>query len=662
MNLTASDISFMKNDIISNFVVDRNYMLPSEYCESVRYLPKELTPKSGFYDYNWTPYLREIVDNLSPMSDVRETVFMKPAQIGATTGVLEAGICYNIGSDPKPQLFISADKELVEKGMEVKVDRMIDGSGLRHLIRPQTGAKTNKTGDRKSEKDYPGGFLHAIGALSPGKLRSMNYPVGYFDELDAFQQILKNEGDPVALAKNRILIPYEDKAKILYLSTPLVLQTSKIYALYIQGDQRNYYVPCVNCGELIVLHWHLRESQTESGENAGIIFETDKNGKLIRKSVFYKCQHCTGLMTNDHKSIILTEGFWKPTAEPKKDRLRSYWLNALYSPVGMYSWAGMVESWLECWDIDKKRVKDVEKYREFRNTKEGKPFEELGEAPKFERVILHRRHYPKNTIPNKLAIADNGYPILIVLCSVDVQPSGFYVDIKGYTINGISYTIDFRFIDGNPLDKNNNCWQELRNIIDVEEWTADDGKKYYIRSTFIDAAWGESTENVYNFCSSYSNSVYPIFGEQWFKGEFSGITFKDAAKATIEKSGCTAVYKINTTKTKDRVAFAFKSDWTSGDIQPHWKPNFPDDFRDDYFKMFEAEYKAKQIERRTGRILGFFWVQVQGADNHAFDTFGYNLALLDLVAHYVCTHKLELESLHWDSFWDYAKEGHYYEN
>jgi phage terminase large subunit GpA-like protein len=652
-----TDTEFMTG-LINSIVTSREFKLPSEYIESVRYLPKELSPKHGFFDYNYTPYLREIVDNFSPLSNVRETVFMKSVQIGATTGALEGVIAYCIGCVPKPQLYISADKELVEKGMEVKVDRMIDGCDLRHLIKPQTGVKTKKTGDRKTEKDYPGGFLHAIGAQSPGKLRSMNYPVLLFDELDGMPDKLKNEGDPVSLAKNRCLIPYEEKGKILYISTPLVMQTSKIYALYLQGDQRNYFVPCIHCGEQIVLYWHLRESQTKTGLRGGIIYDVTESGKLIKQSVRYKCQECGGEMENHHKSIILVEGEWRPTVEAKKDRMRSYWLNALYSPVGMFSWAGMVESFAECWDLKNNKLLDREGYRDFRNTKQGLPFEEMGEAPKYERIIRHQRHYAKNTIPNKLCIADNGFPILFLIASADVQKTCIYFDIKGYTVGGRSYTIDFRQIDGDPQDLNDPCWNALSDIIEFEKWESDDGKTYKIQTTFI---------TVYEFCAMYSVGVYPQIGERYLNG---GLTIKKASKETVEKAGCW-VYKTNTTLLKDRIAKSFRQDWESGEDQPLWRPNFPDDFRDDYFRQFESEYKAPIIDTKTKKpTRQFVWTPIGHRENHAWDTFVYNLAGLEQFAESVCLAEkydeegkeigLELESLNWAAFWEFAVKQKYY--
>lgn len=660
-NTTHSDKIFMSS-VLNSIKTDRIYELPSKYNERTRYLPAELTGKSGYVDYNYTPYHREIVDNFSPISPVREVAVVKPSQIGFTTMVLESLINYHIGSYPRPMVYVTADNELAEKGMETKVERMIDSAGLRELIKTQSGQKTKKTGDRKTEKEFKGGFLHAIGALNPGKLRSMSYPIGLVDEFDAFPAKLKNEGSPEDLLKNRIIIPYESNYKILYGSTPLVTQTSKIIPLYNQGDQRNYFVPCLNCGEMIVLHWHLKESQTDTGDEAGIIFEVMESGRLIEDSVFYKCQKCGGHMVNDQKTVILKEGGWLPTAEAIRPELRSYWLNSLYSPVGMFSWEGMVKSFLECWDVKKGRVKDREKYRSFRNTKEGKGFEELGEGIKYERVVQFQRNYSSNTIPNKMCIEDNGKPILLLNGTVDVQDKCLFVDIKGYTTGGISYTIDFRKLDGDTQNPKDQCWTRLKKIIEEEDWTADDGKKYFARTWFIDSADGDKTKIVYDFCKQIKDGgVYPIFGSQWLTGDGRGITYKEASKKTIEGAGC-IVYNINTTITKNRVSDAFKQDWNAGTTQPDWRPNFPEDFRDDYFRQFEAEYKVQKLEPSTGRFLGMIWKQVEGRDNHAFDTFGYSVAALELLAEYACKNRLGLDSLNWVEFWKFAEGGFYYEN
>ena len=95
-----------------------------------------------------------------------------------------------------------------------------------------SGNKRKRTGDKKTEKEFAGGFIHGITSNNASSLRSMSYPVLLMDEIDGFKMEVGKEGDPIELAKNRTLQPYEDTAKILYLSTPTILQISKIYELF----------------------------------------------------------------------------------------------------------------------------------------------------------------------------------------------------------------------------------------------------------------------------------------------------------------------------------------------------------------------------------------------------------------------------------------------
>ena len=654
MQVTQNDLDFILG-VINSITTKREYELPSEYNERIRYLPKELTAKSGFIDYDYVPYFREIVDNFYPLSHIREVALMKSAQIGATTSILESIIAYFIGSCPRPQLYVSADKELVKKAISEKLERMIDNSGLRHLIKNQTDVKTKKTGDTATEKSYPGGFMHGIGAQSGGKLRAMSYPVLLLDEIAGFPDSIAKEGDPVSLARNRCLIPYEDIAKILYLSTPGIEQTCKMINLYKQGDQRNYMVPCLRCGEFIVLHWNLNESQTETGDKGGIIFETLESGRLDKASVFYKCQKCGGLLENHEKAIMLPEGFWKATAVAVRDRFRSYWLNALYSPVGMFSFIGVVESFLDCWDNEKKRVRDIEKYRDFRNTKQGLGFEIRSERMKYERVIEYRRTYSRNMILNKQIEEETGSPMLFLTAACDVHKENIMAHIIGWSKGGVNWTLDFRIIEGDTIDFNSQCWRELEQIVENEIWTADDGKRYKLRLTLVDA--GYHTDQVYEFCSQYSHSVYPVFGKEIL---INNLAFLETSQKTIEKAGCLC-YFINTNLTKDRVSQSFRKDWNTGELQPNWRPNFCEDIRDDIFKMYEAEYKVEKRNKETNQFMGFVWYHQIGADNHIVDTHGNNMAAVQMIAEYACIEELKLDSLSWPDFWEWAqKEEPYY--
>jgi phage terminase large subunit GpA-like protein len=654
------DIEFLQSGF-DRLTTEKKFELPSKYIERVRYMPPELTRKPGYYSYDYTPYLREIVDHLSPLSPIQEIVILKPSQIGFTTGVLEAGLAYKIGCDPGPQMFMTADKELAEKQFETKVERMIDSCNLRPLIRSQTNVgKTRKTGDTSLKKEYPGGFLHAIGGRSGSQMRSMSYNSIMVDEFDAFPMKIGEEGTPRGIFESRVM-GFGDDYKIVYGSTPLLMQTSRIWPLFLEGDQRYFMIPCKHCGEFIVLMWHMKENETSTGDKAGILFDVTESGRLIADSVIYKTQCCGKHLHNHDKSIFLGDGFWEPTAEPEHDKIVSYSINSLYSPPGMYNWEKMARDWLKVWDIKKNRVKDIEEYKTFRNTKQGLPWEEQGSSPRYEKVVQYRRQYAKNQILNKQIQKDNGSPLLLLICSVDCHPNSLHVDIKGYCQDKSSYTIDYRVFEGNCESLENEPWKLLEKIIENEIWTADDGKQYRIRTTFIDEGW--NTKAVREFCGRYTSGVYSIKGAQFVRGN---LTYKQMSKEVIEKAGVMC-YEVNTTILKDQVAYNFKRDWNSGELQPPGYPNFPNDLRDDYFRYFEAEMKAEEIDKKTKKFIKFVWKKIsENKENHGFDTFVYNLAALELVATTICIKPLDegglgLDNLEWGPFWEYAKKGVYYE-
>lgn len=650
--INISDIEFFQQQV-NSLTDSKDYELPSDYAERVRYLPSELTPFPGKFSFDKSPYLPEILDNLSPLSSVQETVFMKGVQVMATTGILENFLIYNIGCDPKSQLYITADKGLIKKGFQVKVERAIDSCNLRDLIFSQT-QKKKATGDTTLAKEYPGGFLHGVGAQRATALRQMSYYAMLMDELDGFPDKLGNEGDPVAVAKNRTNA-FASKRKILYISTPTIMQTSKIYKLYLQGDQRNFYVPCKYCGKMQVLRWH---GVTDEGKQYGIVFELDDDFLPIYNTVGYQCQYCDRIMKNYDKAIIVSGGMWVPTTKTKIPNLRSYWINALYSPPGMYSWEDMVVDWTKCWDLKNNRMKDKEETRTFYNTKRGLPWEERGSSIKYEKSVLHRRSgFVAGNIPEKLMTQDTGSHALILTCAVDPGKDKVYVDTKAWTQGGQSWTIDFFWIDGDITDVKSKLWSELDKYLLEKVYTGEDGKKYRIINTFIDSGWGKYVDPVYEFCKQYSSGVFPVKGEEYIKG---GITYKLFSKETLEKAGLSAGYIINTTKLKDRISRFFSTlQWDIGQPQPEWYPNFPENMGDDFFRMFEAEYKIEVKDKITNQWKKTIWKKTS-AENHAFDTFVYHLANLELVAYHTCRDTLDLDVLSWHDFWEYCKTGAFY--
>ena len=593
----------------------------SEWAEQKRFIPSEFSPKPGYWSNDWNPHFVEIMDALSDDSPIQQVTLMKSAQIGATTAA-ENWIGYTIDESPAPFFYLTADKDLAESAMEQKISALILHCGLSEKIKA-SDPTSRRTGSTKSLKEFAGGFIRAVGANNPGKLRSISVKRFYGDELDGMPDTVGEEGDPIRLALKRTNA-YGRRRKIFFTSTPAIMQTSKINRLYKLGDQRQRFVPCPHCGHMQVL---TMKGTKEDGTRFGLNIEIDEDGYLIPESVFYICADCGTAIFEHHKPEMFKKGEWRPTARARDNVTRSYHINALYSPLGMYSWEDIAREFVEVFDIAKDRIKDLEGYKSFVNTILGLPWEERGEAPTYERVITHRRAiYSRNKIPNESALRETGSQIAMLTAAADVHKTRIDIEIVGWCVDGRSYSIDWRHLEpeeGKTVeDLDSDMWKKLADILENERWTAEDGRSYGIMLTLIDA--GYATDSVRRFCSNYSAGVLPIFGRDSMR--------KTSAMKNFYFHEKTNAADINVTLYKDRLASWLRSDWRDGELQPVGYPNYPSDYGDDFFREYEAEHKLAEKSRKTGQIIGYTWQKVPNKPNHAWDCRVYNMAALDMYA------------------------------
>jgi phage terminase large subunit GpA-like protein len=628
----------------------------SEWAESTRYLPATLTSMPGYYSFDVTPYLREIADCFSLNSSVREVAIKKGVQLGLSVGVIENAIGYEIEHVKKSAcMLVTADQELAQTVMDTRVIVMLQTSNLDHLIMSSDEKNTRRTGRTAKKLEWKGGgFLLPLGANSPGKLRSMSISRLFFDEVDAFPLKLKNEGDPITLAKDRTAT-FEETRKIGYISTPLVSQTSKIDPLYLTGDQRKYFVPCKHCHEMQELKW---SGTNDDGTRYGIIFDLDDDGNLDESSVGYVCPHCGAIMKNHDKTWLLSRGEWRPTAKAKRPNFRSYHISSLYSPAGMQSWTELCRKWLAAWDINNNRPKDVDQLQTFYNLVLGETFEVKTDALRFDKVVMHRRAiYSSGQIPNTFAETEAGSPVLALTCAVDVHKNHLDVQVIGWCEGRRFYSIEWLVLEGNCTDLENPDapWQLLREIIENRIYTADDGKRYKIQLTLVDS--GYNTDIVLQFCSDYSQGVYPIQGRD---SPTKSAKISEFSQYTTKLG--TLGFMINTNIYKDRLSNALRKDWNDvSGKQPVAHPNFPQDYPDTFFKQLTVEYKAERKNKTTGQSMGFYWHRPGNADNHSWDLTVYNSAAFDLLAFEYCIENFGMETVDWRLFYESAKDGLYYE-
>ena len=368
----------------------------SEWADRHRVLAARASAEPGRYRIARTPYMRDILDALSPADPVRRIVFMKAAQVGATEGANNF-IGFVIHQAPGPMLAVQPTVELAKRNSRQRIDPLIEESAaLRGLVRP---ARSRDAGNTMLSKEFAGGILIMTGANSAVGVRSI--PVRYIllDEVDAYPASADDEGDPVTLAEARSLT-FAHRRKVLLISTPTVKGFSRIEREYEASDQRRYFVPCPHCGHR---QW--------------LAFERLRWDKGKPETAAYHCASCDEPIAEHHKTAMLAAGEWRATAEATDPTTIGFHLSALYSPVGWLSWEAIARAWVAAQGSDGATgsatgSSDLERVRAFRNTILGETWVESGEAPDWQRLYDRRERWAPGTVPRRRTVPDSGrgYP------------------------------------------------------------------------------------------------------------------------------------------------------------------------------------------------------------------------------------------------------------
>lgn len=586
----------------------------TEHAEARRILPPD-TPFPGPWRVSKTPYMREIMDNLSVSSPIQHTVFLKSAQIGATTAA-ENIIAYWMSAIPAPILYISGTEELLRRWAGQRLEPLIDCFGMRDLMRQEAKAsRSRQTGDKVLQKTFPGGFLMMSSAQSGSGQRAMSSRVLIRDEIDSAPADLKGgEGKWIQVSWARTTA-FGPRRKVFDLSTPTTYTNSQIYPLFLEGDQRYYHVPCPKCGATQPLDWG-----SESG-NHGI--RVDKEAGKI-KEVYYLCDHCHDSIHEYHKPFMLRNGMWVPTKDDAPTWRRSYQMSSLYSPPGMVTWREIYDEW-----VSAEQKNDM---APFTNLRLGMPFRDVGERPKFDQVIELRGGYQSRTIPTD--------EILFLTMSVDVQSGSakiksrgarLEVEVCGHGRRRQTWSIEHRVIKGEILDPAAGAWAELsKALVDGEFAYNRPGSSKVARPVMcmIDSGSGEHTDIVYEFCKGRRNT-YPLKGQRELRPERIRLEKGDERdRHAMRRFTRTNVgpnlelYIVSTNYYKTEIYKNLRRSYERLDSPDDcWGfCHFPSDYADAYFDQLRAEEK---------RADGSFH-RIGERPNEALDLRVYNMAAGDI--------------------------------
>jgi phage terminase large subunit GpA-like protein len=639
------------SDQVDQLTEEIHKITPSRFNEEYRYLPESVTSMPGYIRYDVNPYMREIVDCFDVDSSVREVNLKKGVQITYTT-LLESGLLYYMAHvKTLPCMFVTADKELATARIENNIIPMINQSGFGDIIQSSDEGNSRKTGKTANHLQWSGGgYLVPGGAQNANKMRMYSIAVMLKDEIDAWPDTVGKDGDPDSLTDDRCS-GYWERRKIFRGSTPLIKGTSKIQKAYLRGDQRKYQVLCKKCSCPQELRWSYGDN-----EKGGFYWETE-GGILIPESVQYRCKECGEPHFEHDKERLFSEAFgahWKPTAKPVEQGIRSYHLPALYSPIGMQPWYKSVGAYLAGFDHEERRVKDIAKYQVFYNNVLAEPFEIMGSKIRFTSVSLHRRaEYRLGEIPNNYAVRFSGGPVLLLTCQVDVHKSFLAVAVMGWVRDSKPYVIEYiRLEDEDCSESTSRVWGELRQVIEERKYEADDGKKYSVVMTFIDAGYANDT--VVSFCADYASGVVPVLGRD---RPSKSNRVKEFSEFTTQ--GGTVGYTITVDHYKDRLAPVLRREWTEdAGTQNPYHFNAPVDLPDKALKELTVESRRERTDPNGN--TSYYWHRPGNARNELWDLLVYGHAAIEVIAWSICIQYFKLKTVDWDKFWDYLENEQIY--
>ena len=601
--------------------VEINRLLVSEWAEKHRVLPRGLTPYPGPFSFDMIPYMREIADSMSESSPVREVMVLKGTQIAATVGLGENWIGYKIESAPSPMLYVSGDAQMAETQMELRIDAMINSSGLGHLISSQHKRSTQrKTGDLKARKEFPGGFLMAAGPNSGAKLRSMSFKDIYVDELDGFRGVtVGNEGDVIGLIRRRV-DAFSETYKILWTSTPTIEQQSLITRLYREGDQRVYHVPCKHCGHMQPVKF--ANLHFDYDDEYRLDITMDKDGQIVQSSVHYECEKCGGHWQNADKDYFLPLGEWRPTATPRRPGLRSYHVPGLLSPVGFRSWESGVMDFLDL----KAKGKPPKEMQIWVNTFLGEAFVDETEKPRIEAIMKRERRYVAGTLPMEAE------PIYCTI-GADVQKDRIEAEVVAWGRGKESWSIDYHIFPGDTSDLESEAWQAFRELIESEPAGME------INMTLVDS--GYRTDTVYEFADSFDGGVYPCMGSDVLARN------REYIKPVSLEGHTTQRFDINTTILKQELYKYLNREWIKGKTTREGFCHFPSNYTRQHYLRLTAETATADD---SGRLI-FKKVQER---NEQLDARVYAMAGLYGIKMFIESLDFQGESVSWPDFWEYV--------
>jgi len=557
-------------------------MTLSEWADSYAYLSAESSAEGG--RWHTLPYQKGMMDAITNPK-IEQISVMKSARVGYSK-ILNHVAAFHIHQDPCPIMIVQPTIEDAQGYSKEEIAPMLrDTPCLKGVV---SEAKSKDGANTILQKQFPGGSLSLVGANSPRGFRRVSRRVVLFDEVDGYPPSAGTEGDQIKLGIRRT--EYYWNRKIVAGSTPTVKDFSRVERMFLQGDQRRYFVPCPDCGHMQYLKWANMKWRDNDPDTAS-----------------YCCESCGVWIPAAKKRWMVERGEWRPTA-PGNGKHVSFHIWAAYSYSPNASWSTLVEEFLDA-------KNDAEQLKTFVNTVLGETWEDEY-ASKVNADGLSERSadekYKQGVVPSEA---------LLLTVGCDTQNDRLSLSVWGWGREEQGWLIDRVKIYGDPSRKE--VWKQLDEIVQTP-YKSEDGRELKPMVVAIDSG-GHHTSEVYQYARErQSLGVIAIKGMSTKNkppiGKASKVDLNAQGK-TLKKGA--QLFPVGSDTIKSLLFGRLKhNDVGAGYL--HFYPTV----EKDYFEELTAE---KQILKYKNGFPVRVWVKSSNARNEALDELVYAYAALNRV-------------------------------
>ncbi len=532
------------------------------------------SPYPGPYNRNLFAYFDEVLRALSPDDPCRVVTIAKSAQIGGTVvaNIFTGG---SIDMDPGDFLYVHPTDNNAQRWSKMKLAPMLRNTTALSRLFPMKNRDGLDSVLYKERVDGRGA-IQISGANSPASLSQVTMKRQVQDDLSKWEN--NSAGDPETQADSRSRA--HEFAKILKISTPLVMPGCRITRNFEDGSQEYPYVPCPHCGHFQVLEWEnmLANLDEEHPEKA-----------------HFTCIECGCEIEEHHRPQLMRRLEFRSHNPKAKRQHRSFYIWSAYSVL--QSWERIAREWLAA-------KGDPASEQTFLNDTVGRAYVTAGEAPPWEglRDRGAQSDYPRGRIPPGGLVFTIG-----IDCQVDRvewQAVAFGRDFR-------RFVVDCGVIHGHISDAK--CQERLDALV-VQTWPNSVGQKIAPDRVAIDG--NAYTEEVWAWARRHPASrVVMVRGSNTESAPLTQRVKKERNSKTGKLLKYSRrFYNFNASVLK----MALYRNAAKTDPLERGYVAFPTGLEDDYFRQLTAERRVPK--KRKDGFTEYKWEKDPAQANEALDT------------------------------------------